>query len=397
MKPVIRAIWLTLAALPLCAVLSVGPAAAACNESPRAGVDWSKCEKRRLILRGQDLSKGTFLRTDFSRSDLADAKLIGADLTEANFEHARLAGADLSGAVLIKSSGDRADFAKAVLRGADLTKAEMARTDFTGAHLLYIVVFKAHIYYGVYWMIVGAAHAVEYHRRYRETEWISSQLEAKLANAELDRLKAQLQPHFLFNAHHAIVALMLKRDNDAAIRMLTRLSDLLRISLARSGQQYVTLREELETLRLYLDIQHERFRDRLTINLDAPPELEAAEFPHLLLQPLVENALHHGLEDVTENARLEVAVSRDADVLICTVRDNGVGFGADGEASGSAGNGNGKGIGLVNPRDRLQQLYGAEQSLMIASTPGGGCAVTVRIPYRAPATPPRLATAGAAP
>jgi uncharacterized protein YjbI with pentapeptide repeats len=133
MKPVIRAIWLTLAALPLCAVLSVGPAAAACNESPRAGVDWSKCEKRRLILRGQDLSKGTFLRTDFSRSDLADAKLIGADLTEANFEHARLAGADLSGAVLIKSSGDRADFAKAVLRGADLTKAAMARTDFTGA------------------------------------------------------------------------------------------------------------------------------------------------------------------------------------------------------------------------------------------------------------------------
>jgi LytS/YehU family sensor histidine kinase len=270
-------------------------------------------------------------------------------------------------------------------------------TPFKWAHLLYVVVYKAHIYYGVYWMIVGAAHAVEYHRRYRETEWISSQLEAKLANAELDRLKAQLQPHFLFNAHHAIVALMLKRDNDAAIRMLTRLSDLLRISLARSGQQFVTLREELETLRLYLDIQHERFRDRLTIAVSAPPELEAAEVPHLLLQPLVENALHHGLEDVTENARLEVAVSRKGDALVCTVRDNGVGFGADEKVSGSRGIGNGNGIGLGNTRERLQQLYGADQSLVIASTPGVGCTVTIRIPYRASATTARLETAGAPP
>src|SRR5690606_3073765 len=117
----------------------------------------------------------------------------------------------------------------------------------------------------VYWMIVGVAHAIDYHRRFRETELIASQLATKLATAELDRLKSQLQPHFLFNAHHAIVSLMLKRENDAAIRMLTRLSDLLRISLSRAGQQFVTVREELETLRLYLEIQRERFRDRLTI------------------------------------------------------------------------------------------------------------------------------------
>jgi uncharacterized protein YjbI with pentapeptide repeats len=133
MKSAIWFVCLGLAAAPLCLLLPVGPAVAGCNDGPSAGVDWSKCEKRRLILRGRDLSKGNFTRTDFARSDLADAKLAGADLTEANFEHARLAGADLTGAVLTKASGDRADFSKAVLKWADMSKAEMSRTDFTGA------------------------------------------------------------------------------------------------------------------------------------------------------------------------------------------------------------------------------------------------------------------------
>jgi uncharacterized protein YjbI with pentapeptide repeats len=124
---------LGLALAALSPLVTAAPAAAACGDRPAAGVDWSKCEKRRLMLRGQDLSEGKFLRTDFGRSDLADVSLAGADLTEANFEHARLAGADLSGAVLTKTSGDRADFTKAVLKGADMSKAEMSRTDFTGA------------------------------------------------------------------------------------------------------------------------------------------------------------------------------------------------------------------------------------------------------------------------
>jgi sensor histidine kinase YesM len=255
---------------------------------------------------------------------------------------------------------------------------------FNGRHLLFIAVYKGHIYYGVYWMIVGAAHAMEFHRRYRESELVSSQLETKLANAELDRLKTQLQPHFLFNAHNTIVSLMLKQENETAIRMLTRLSDLLRISLSRSGQQLVPLREELETLKLYLEIQRERFRDRLSIAIDAPPDLEEAEVPHLLLQPLVENALRHGLENVTENGRLEVVVARDADSLVLIVRDNGVGF--DDEKGTASDPSSGCGIGLTNTRERLQQFYGARQSLVINRPADGGCAVTIRIPYR-PRTP----------
>lgn len=145
MKHAIRALWIVFAAFPLSVALLAAPAAATCTESPHAGVDWSKCEKRRIILQGRDLSKGTFLRTDFSRSDLANVKLVGADLTEAHLEHARLAGADLSGAILNKTSGNRADFAKAVLRGADLTKAELLRTDFAGADLSNAVMQKAEL------------------------------------------------------------------------------------------------------------------------------------------------------------------------------------------------------------------------------------------------------------
>jgi sensor histidine kinase YesM len=258
--------------------------------------------------------------------------------------------------------------------------ALLRNVPFTWKHLLFIAVYKGHIYYGVYWMIVGAAHAMEFHRRYRESELVSSQLETKLANAELDRLKTQLQPHFLFNTHNTIVSLMLKEETQAAIRMLTRLSDLLRITLSRSGQQLVPLREELETLRLYLEIQRERFRDRLSIAINVPADLEEAEVPHLLLQPLVENALQHGLEDVTENGRLDVIVLRDGTSLVLTVRDNGVGF-HDRKGTGGK-NREGKGIGLKNTRERLQQFYGSRQQLSIQRPPEGGCAVTVRIPYQ---------------
>lgn len=256
--------------------------------------------------------------------------------------------------------------------------------DFRWANYLFVAAYKGHAYYAVYWMIVGVAHAIDYHRRFRESELIASQLATKLATAELDRLKSQLQPHFLFNTHHAIVSLILKRENDSAIRMLTRLSDLLRRSISLSGQQFVAVHEELETLQLYLEIQRERFHDRLTIEVDASEEMQSAEIPHLLLQPLVENALHHGLEDITEKGRLEIIVGRDGDRLVCTVRDNGAGLVA--ESGNVAQMDSVSGIGLKNTRERLQQLYGANQSLTIRGAPGAGCAVTVSFPYRARAT-----------
>ncbi|MGF1593892.1 MAG: pentapeptide repeat-containing protein [Kiloniellaceae bacterium] len=140
-----RAIWTFCFALVTAPLLLAQPAAAACSDRPAAGVDWSKCEKRRLILRDRDLSNGVFQRTDFGRSDLAGVKLVGADLTEAGLEHARLAGADLSGAILTKANGDRANFTGAILKGADLGKAEMSRTDFTGADFTGAVMEKAEL------------------------------------------------------------------------------------------------------------------------------------------------------------------------------------------------------------------------------------------------------------
>lgn len=252
-------------------------------------------------------------------------------------------------------------------------------TPVTYKFLLYISVYKAHIYYGVYWMIVGAAHALEFHRRFRESELTSSQLEAKLATAELDRLKAQLQPHFLFNTHNTIVSLMLKNENKAAIRMLSRLSDLLRISLSRSGRKVVTVREEMETLDMYLEIQRERFRDRLTIHISVPPEVAEAEIPHLILQPLVENALIHGLEDVSENAVLTIDLAREGSALICRVGDNGVGFTVPTDHDGSVKE---AGIGLSITRDRLRQLYGSSQALLVTSAAGHGCVATLHLPFR---------------
>ncbi len=259
---------------------------------------------------------------------------------------------------------------------------------------LFLGVYKSHLYYGVYWMIVGAAHALEYHRRFRESELVSSQLETRLAHAHLDRLKAQLHPHFLFNAHNTIVSLIAKKENEVAIQMLTRLSDLLRISLTRSAQQCVTVREELETLGLYLDIQRERFRDRLTIDVIASAEVDDAEIPHLLLQPLVENAFRHGLENVSEDARLEVSVTREGNELMCRVRDNGPGLddghptAAGARTPGPAGAAStGNGIGLANTQERLRQLYGPAQSLALAAAPGGGCTVTLRFPFRVHSAP----------
>src|SRR5690606_20844222 len=133
--------------------------------------------------------------------------------------------------------------------------------------LVELVVYKFHIYFLIYWMILGATRAFDYYARYRESEVLASQLEARLAQAQLQALKNQLHPHFLFNTHHSIISLMLKNESSAAIKMLTRLSDLLRITLRKTDQQVGSLREELAAIDLYLGIQGERYRERLTVRL----------------------------------------------------------------------------------------------------------------------------------
>lgn len=239
-----------------------------------------------------------------------------------------------------------------------------------------LVAYKFHIYFLIYWMILGATRAFDYYTRYRESEVLASQLEARLAQAQLQALKNQLHPHFLFNTHHSIISLMLKNENPAAVRMLTRLSDLLRITLRKTDQQVASLREELDALNLYLGIQHERYRERLAVELQIEPEVLTAEVPCLLLQPLVENALQHGIEPLAAGGRLRIAARRDGEQLALSISDNGSGLAADFELE------TGMGVGLRTTRARLFHLYGSAQSFAIARNPDGGTEVRINLPLR---------------
>ncbi len=218
----------------------------------------------------------------------------------------------------------------------------------------------------VYAGIVAATHGLEYYRRSRERE----QLERRLADTRLQLLSMQLQPHFLFNTLNAIAELV-HEDADAADRMITALADLLRQSLALGGSQEISLESELELLQTYLDIQRARFGDRLDVRLTVADEARGARVPMLLLQPIVENAIKHGLA-----ARLDLVVRRDDDRLVLEITDHGTG------ASDAALRGRG-GIGLGNTRERLDALYGSAASLDLVNMPGAGARVTVRLPVRA--------------
>lgn len=221
------------------------------------------------------------------------------------------------------------------------------------------IVYKFHIYFLIYWMIVGGTRAYDFHTKIRENELRTSQLEARLAQAQLDALKAQLHPHFLFNTHHAIISLMLKQDNAAAIKMLTRLSDLLRVTLRKTDQQVGSLRDELDALELYLGIQRERYGDRLKVQMEIEPAALTAEVPWLVLQPLVENALQHGIDSLAAGGVLHIHAAVTDARLQLSVRDNGPGFAKDFSLENS------RGIGLRNTQARLERLYGSEQAFEI--------------------------------
>jgi len=225
---------------------------------------------------------------------------------------------------------------------------------------------------GSYVPIVLIAHAVSYYRRFRERQLRATQLEGQLAKAHLQTLKSQLQPHFLFNTMHSISALMLT-DVQAADRMMSRLSDLLRMSLESAGTQIITLNRELEFVTCYLDIEKVRFEERMRVIFDIAPETLDAQVPHLLLQPLVDNAVKHGISKVPRGGEIRITVSAQNGELQLKVEDSGPGLRG---LSISPANG----LGLRITRERLESLYGQNQSLEVVSPPDGGLTICVRIP-----------------
>ena len=233
----------------------------------------------------------------------------------------------------------------------------------------------------VYWAIIGLQHAVDYYRQARAREVRAARLETRLVESQLQALQQQLHPHFLFNTLHAISTLV-HRDPEKADAMIERLSDLLRVTLRKVGVQEVELAQELEYLRAYLDIEQIHFGDRLRIEY----RIDAAAFdvlvPTLMLQPLVENAVRHGLEPLMRPGTLAIEARADGDTMWLRVRDDGIGFSKTWRRR--------EGVGLSNTRSRLDRLYGEHAALTIRENPGGGAVVDIYIPLR------RLAKAGSA-
>ena len=226
----------------------------------------------------------------------------------------------------------------------------------------------------VYWLILLMSHAYSYYNSYRKGELKASELRTQLVQSQLEALKMQVQPHFLFNTLHSISAL-LNKDTEAARKMITRLGDFLRLTLENSGTMEVTLQQEIEFLNGYLEIERIRFQDRLTTEIRVDPEVLDVRVPNLILQPLVENAMRHAIGNST-SGRVEVtAAPRNGSVRI-EVKDNGPGIDADKALEPRRG----KGLGLVNTQARLAGLYGTSARFEMLNNPTGGLVVALEIP-----------------
>jgi len=226
----------------------------------------------------------------------------------------------------------------------------------------------------IYWVIVLISHAFNYYNSYRKGELKASQLRTQLAQAQLEALKMQLHPHFLFNTRHSISAL-LNQDVEAARRMISRLGDFLRLTLENAGTQEVTLQQELEFLNGYLEIERIRFQDRLTTLVKVDPNLLDQRVPNLILQPIVENALRHAIAN-SNGGRIEIIVAAHEGMLRIQVRDNGPGLRLVPSMSETAKHG----VGLANTKARLDRLYGSAHRLDLANEPSGGLVVTMELP-----------------
>lgn len=226
-----------------------------------------------------------------------------------------------------------------------------------------------------YIVVLLCQQAWTYYRRYQDGLVRQSRLEAQLAGAQLQALKMQLHPHFLFNTLNAISELI--HENPAAAeRMIARLSEFLRLTLDQGGVTEVSLAQELDFLRRYLEIEKVRFEDRLQVDFQVDPAALPAAVPNFLLQPLIENALRHGVSRKAGSGHVVIACNRVNGLLHVAVMDNGPGLDADPARRQKLG------IGLGNTRERLERLYGREHRLELGNGKLGGCQVTVEIPFR---------------
>ncbi|HEX8905333.1 MAG TPA: histidine kinase, partial [Longimicrobiaceae bacterium] len=242
-------------------------------------------------------------------------------------------------------------------------------------------------YYDIQWYvaIVGAAYAFDYYRRFRDSEVHAARMDERLAEARLEALKMQIQPHFLFNTLHTISELV-HEDPDAAERMIARLGDLLRLTVDNAQTHEVTLAQEMEFLEAYLEIQRTRFHDRLEVMVNVDPDTYDALVPNLVLQPLVENAIRHGTASLGGFGRILVKTVRENGMLRMEVHDNGRGPQADTRPRQR------QGVGVRNTRARLEQMYGPRARLELTHCPIGGTVAAVEIPFRRAAAPaPRRA------
>jgi two-component system LytT family sensor kinase len=228
----------------------------------------------------------------------------------------------------------------------------------------------------VYWAILGIGYAFDYRERYRERASLASQLKAQLAEAQLESLKMQIHPHFLFNTLHTISGLVRTGERSPAVKMISGLSELLRRALDSASEQEVPLHEELKFTELYLDIQKVRFSDRLTVRMEIAPETLDARVPNLLLQPLVENAIRHGISLNDSTGIISISTYSNDGLLHIRICDNGPGLQAGWRMEES------EGIGLANTGERLKHLYGNGHRFDLRNGEQGGMTVAIAIPFR---------------
>jgi signal transduction histidine kinase len=225
-----------------------------------------------------------------------------------------------------------------------------------------------------YWAILGAAVARDSYRKYREREMRARELETQLGLARLQALRMQIQPHFLFNALNTVAMLIRNNESGRAVQMVAGLGELLRSSLGDNSEQEVPLAAELSFVRRYLAIEEFRFPDRLRVEVDVPEELLQAEVPNLILQPLVENAIRHGVARSSSSGLVRIAARRQDGWIELSVVDDGPGLPASFEPEADGG------IGLRNVRSRMEQLYGSRQSFVIQNINPKGAMARLRIP-----------------